>query len=100
MKKSRQRRNLRLISSRKAVRAGKEPVFRCKREPDRVVERLYHCITRSPVISLARLSAAKNATFEFRLEPIVQFTAWSFAAFEIDFVCAPPDFLGTHSVPY
>jgi hypothetical protein len=49
---------------------------------------------------LARLSAAKHAAFEFRLEPIVQLTAWLFAAFEIDFVCATSDFLGPHSVPH
>src|SRR5712664_1960818 len=44
---------------------------------------------------LARLRAAKHAAFEFTfgLEPIVQLTAWLFAAFEIDFVCATPDFL-------
>jgi hypothetical protein len=40
MKQSRQRRNIRRISSRKAVRLGKEPVFRGQREPDRIVESL------------------------------------------------------------
>jgi hypothetical protein len=39
---------------------------------------------------LARLRAAKRPTceFAFPLEPIVEITAWLFAAFEIDFVCA------------
>ena len=33
------------------------------------------------------------------LEPIVQLTAWLFATFEIDFVCATSDFLVTRRVP-
>jgi hypothetical protein len=53
---------------------------------------------------LARLRAAKHPAFAFefafRLEPIVQLTAWLFAAFEINFVCATPDFLITRRVPY
>jgi hypothetical protein len=55
----------------------------------------------SRISCLARLSAAKQAAFEFvfRLEPIVHVKAWLFAAFEIDFICATSDFLGTHSVP-
>ena len=54
------------------------------------------CATR-----LARLRAAKHAALEFAfgLEPIVQITAWLFAAFEIDFVCATSDFLITRRVP-
>ena len=46
---------------------------------------------------LARLRAPKHPTFEFAfgLEPIVQLTAWLFAAFEVDFVCATSDFLVT-----
>ncbi len=46
---------------------------------------------------LARLRAPKHPAFEFalRLEPIVQLTAWLFAAFEVDFVCATSDFLVT-----
>ena len=50
---------------------------------------------------LARLSAAKQAAFQFvfRLEPIVHVKAWLFAAFEIDFVYATSDFLGTLAFP-
>ncbi len=46
---------------------------------------------------LARLRAPKHPAFEFALrsEPIVQLTAWLFAAFEVDFVCATSDFLVT-----
>jgi hypothetical protein len=56
----------------------------------------------SRICFLARLRAAKHPTFEFafRLEPIVQITAWLFAAFEIDLVCATSDFLITRRVPY
>ena len=50
---------------------------------------------------LARLRVPKRPTFEFAfgLEPIVQLTAWLFAAFEIDFVCATSDVLVTRRVP-
>jgi hypothetical protein len=49
---------------------------------------------------LARLRAPKHSAFEFALglEPIVQLTAWLFAAFEVDFVCATSDFLVTRRV--
>jgi len=55
----------------------------------------------SRISFLARLRAAKYPAFEFafRLEPIVQITAWLFAAFEVDFVCATSDFLVTRRVP-
>jgi hypothetical protein len=51
---------------------------------------------------LARLRARKRPTFEFAfgLEPIVQLTAWLFAAFKIDFVCATSDVLVTRRVPH
>lgn len=41
---------------------------------------------------LTRVRARKCPAFEFTfgLEPIVQVTAWFFAARDIDFVCAPP----------
>ena len=38
--------------------------------------------------------------FAFGLEPILQLTAWLFAAFKIDFVCATPDFLLRRGIPY
>jgi hypothetical protein len=51
---------------------------------------------------LARLRKPKHPAFKFAfgLEPIVQLTAWLFAAFEIDFVCATSDFLFTRRVGY
>jgi hypothetical protein len=51
---------------------------------------------------LARLRARECPAFElaFGLEPIVQITAWLFAAFEIDFVGATSDFFVTRGVPY
>jgi hypothetical protein len=51
---------------------------------------------------LTRLRAPKHPAFEFTfgLEPIVQFTAVLFAAFQIDFVCATSYFLVTRRVPY
>jgi hypothetical protein len=56
----------------------------------------------SRISLLARLRAPKHPAFEFafRLEPIVQLTAWLFAAFEIDFVCPTSDLLATRRVPY
>ena len=51
---------------------------------------------------LTRVRARKHAAFEFAfgLEPIIQLTAWLFAALEIDFVGAKSDFLVTRRVPY
>jgi hypothetical protein len=51
---------------------------------------------------LARVRARERSPFEFafRLEPIVQFAARLFAAFEIDFVRATADLLVTRGVPY
>jgi Glycosyl hydrolases family 16 len=53
-----------------------------------VTFRPYPAMSRMRV--LARLRVPKHPTFEFAfgLEPIIQLTAWLFAAFEIDFVCA------------
>jgi hypothetical protein len=50
---------------------------------------------------LARLRARKRPTSEFAfcLEPIVQVTAWLFAACEIDFVCATPNVRVKRGVP-
>src|SRR5260370_31368545 len=44
---------------------------------------------------LTRLLAPKSTEFEFAfgLEPVVQMTAWLFAAFKIYLVCATSDFL-------
>ena len=56
---------------------------------------LYPRMLRIPL--LARLRARECPAFEFAfgLEPIVQITAWLFAAFEIDLVCATSDVLVT-----
>src|SRR5229473_3292123 len=50
---------------------------------------------------LTRLLAPKSTEFEFAfgLEPVVQMTAWLFAAFKIDLVCATSDFLVARRVP-
>jgi hypothetical protein len=60
---------------------------------------LYPRMSRIPF--LTRLLAPKHPAFEFALglEPIVQLTAWLFAALKIDFVCATSDFLATRRVP-
>jgi hypothetical protein len=44
---------------------------------------------------LASLREPNHSLFQFAfgLEPIIQLTAWVFATFEIDFVCATSDFL-------
>jgi hypothetical protein len=46
------------------------------------------------------MRAAKHLAFEFAfgLEQIGQLAAWLFAAFQIDFVCAAPDYLFTRRV--
>jgi hypothetical protein len=44
---------------------------------------------------LACLRNYHTFEFAFGLEPIVLLTAWLFAAFEIDFVCATSDVLVT-----
>jgi hypothetical protein len=51
---------------------------------------------------LPALRVQEHPSFEFAfcLEPIVQLTAWLFAAFAIDFACAMSDFLITRRVPY
>src|SRR6266481_9989094 len=36
--------------------------------------------------------------FAFGLQPIIKFLAWQGATFQIDFMCAEPDFFGTRSV--
>ena len=51
---------------------------------------------------LTRVRERKHPAFEFAfgLEPIIQLTAWLFAALEIDFVGAKSDLLFTRRVPY
>ena len=51
---------------------------------------------------LARVRVRKYPTFEFTfgMEPVVQLTAWFFAAFEIDFVRVTSDVLVTRCVPH
>jgi len=60
---------------------------------------LYPRISRT--FFLPRLRAREHPAFEFafRLEPIFQITAWLFAAFEIDFVCATSDLVIKRRVP-
>jgi len=51
---------------------------------------------------LTCLHTPEHPGFEllFGLEPVVQVTAWLFATFEIDFVCATSDLLVRRRVPF
>ncbi len=61
---------------------------------------LYPRMSRIPLLARLRARECPALEFAFGLEPIVQITAWLFAAFEIDFVGATSDFFVTRGVPY
>ncbi len=53
-----------------------------------------------PLLARLRARECPALEFAFSLEPVVQITAWLFAAFEIDRVGATSDFFVTRGVPY